>query len=67
MITVVNTGVTTTTILVITSVQCGPSQMHMEHTQSTQFYAPTKASIKEFGLYPVLILRLFVLSKGVGH
>ena len=58
---------TTTTISVTMSVQCGPSQMHMEHAQSTQFYAPTKASIKEFRLYPVFILRLFVSSKGVGH
>ena len=40
------------------SAQCGPSQMHMEHAQGTQFYAPTKASIKEFRLYPVFILRL---------
>ena len=49
------------------SAQCAPSQMHMENAQSAQFYAPTKASIKEFRLYPVLILRLFVLGKGVGH
>ena len=57
----------TTTISVFTLAQCGPSQMYMEHTQSPQFYAPTKSSKKEFGLYPILILRLFVLSKGVGH
>ena len=47
--------------------QCGPSQMHMEHAQNTQCYAPTKALINEFRLYPVFILRLFVLSKSVGH
>ena len=40
---------------------------HIERVQSAQFYAPTKASIKEFRLYPVFILRLFVLGKGVGH
>ena len=39
------------------SAQCSPSQMHMEHAQSTKFYAPTKASIKEFRLYPVFNLR----------
>ena len=33
----------------------------------TQFYAPTLASKKEFRLCPALILRLFALSKGVGH
>ena len=41
---------TTNTISVIMSAQCGPLQMHMENTQSAQFYAPTKASIKEFCL-----------------
>ena len=61
------TSIFTTTISVITSAQCGPLQMHMEHTQSPQFYAPTKASIKEFGLYPALVLRIFVLCKCVGH
>ena len=44
---------------VIMSAQCDPSQMHMEHAQSAQFYAPTKALIKEIRLYPVFILRLF--------
>ena len=39
----------------------------MEHPQNTQFYAPTTAWIKELRLYLVFILRLFVLSKGVGH
>ena len=52
---------------VIMSAQCGLSQMHMEHAQSTQFNAPTKALINKFGLYPVFILRLFVLSKSVGY
>ena len=40
---------------------------HIWHTRRTQFYAPTLASKKEFGLYPALILRLSALSKGVGH
>ena len=39
---------------------------HIQHPWQTQFYAPTLASKKE-GLYPALILRLFALSKGVGH
>ena len=39
---------------VIMSAQCGPSQMHMEHAQSTQFYAPTKALIQSC-LYPTPI------------
>ena len=61
------TSIVTTTIPVITSAQCGPPLMHMEHTQSAQLYAPTKASIKEFRLYPALVLRIFVLCKCVGH
>ena len=40
---------------------------HIQHPRHTEFYAPTLASKKEFGLYPVLILRLFALRKGVGH
>ena len=47
------------------SAQCGPRLRHMERAQSAQFYAPTKASIKEFRPCPVFILRLFVISKGV--
>ena len=34
---------------------------HISHTRHTQFYAPTMASKKEFGLYPALILRQFLL------
>ena len=44
-----------------------PCLRHMERAQSAQFYAPTKASMKEFRLYPIFILRLFVLGKGMGH
>ena len=47
-----------------------PRSLHTRHIQQsghTQFYAPTLASKEEFGLYPVLILHLFALNKGVGH
>ena len=56
-----------TTISVIISAQCGHRLRHMERAQSAQFYAPTKASINEFRLCHVFIIRLVVLSKGVGH
>ena len=36
------------TILVIMSAQCGSRPRRIEHAQSAQIYAPTKASIKEF-------------------
>ena len=48
---------TTTTISIIMSAQCGPYLRHIERAQSAQFYASTKASIKEFWLCPVFILR----------
>ena len=51
----------------IMSAQCGPCLRHRERAQTAQFYAPIKASIKEFWLCPAIILRLFVLSIGVGH
>ena len=41
--------------------------MHIKRTWHTQFFAPTEASKKEFWLYPIVILRLFVLGKSVGH
>ena len=40
---------------------------HIQHPRHTQFYAPTLASKKEFGLCPIPILRLFALSTDVGH
>ena len=49
-----------TTISVIMSAQCGPRLRYIEGAQRAQFYAPLKASIKEFRLCPVFILHLFV-------
>ena len=46
----------------------GPFELGIYSTHDTPSFMHTLlASKKEFGLYPVLILRLFALSKGVGH
>ena len=34
---------------------------HIKRSRHTQFFAPTEATIKESWLYPVSILRMFVL------
>ena len=46
-----------TTISVIMSVQCSPLPQAYRALTKPQFYAPTKASIKEFWLCPAIILR----------
>ena len=62
-----------TLLMVIMSVCRDPppphthTQLHIKRSRHTQFYAHIEALIKELWLYPVNVLRLFVLSKDVGH
>ena len=41
-----------------------PRPLAKLHTRHTQFYAPTEAFMKEFWLYPAIIIHLFALSTG---